>query len=305
MDHSHYDLSSCAGYGYGQNQYKGKDHLYEIHAAHTTSDITIKVSKMSADLDLLLFRSCGDHYGQSGLDGCIDYSIASGHHSEEITIHNASGTYYLAVDSEDPWRTSGYEIAMTCHQSSSYSCDDAVWLTCGASKWSDAPSVNHLSGEDYQMNTCGGPYDDYIGYDHMYKVDLGTEEQHLEIDLTNLTADLDLMVFSACSPNYSQARMGGCAGYSHKTGNKSEHISMEHASGIYYIVVDAKSAWYQSEYKIKVHCTPYDDPSGGGNDDPPVGDDDPPIIDNPTTLSCGARYYGTTVGGTSSFDNDD
>lgn len=306
LDNRHYNYSGCWSYNYG---FTGNDHLYTISAGTYAKDITIKLSNLSADLDMLLYRSCGNHYGQYGLTECLDYSIRSGHSSEEIVIHGATGTYYLAIDANDPWDRSGYEISMTCHEQNNFTCHDAIPIACGESKWAAAPTVNHLSGNDYLFSDCLGYGNDYVGYDHVYKIDLGYHEQHLKVELSNLTSDLDLMIFKSCSPSYSNARLGNCQGFSSKSGYASEKVELEHASGVYYIVVDSKSPWDLSGYKIKVHCTEYP-PSGGddepGDDEPgddEPGDDQPPV--NPVTLTCGAVFHGTTVDGTSNFDNDD
>ncbi len=295
LDYRHYEYNNCLPYN---NGYTGYDHLYVIDAGYDKKDVHVKISQMTANLDLLLYRHCNSGYGNQVLTECLGYSTKSGYQSEEIIIKNARGKYYLVVDAYDPWHRSGYKIKVECHKQSSITCYDAEEINCGDSKWVTASRTNHLSGSDYDFDNCGyvSSYD-YTGYDHLYKIDLGYHEQHLVVELTNLTDNIDLLVFESCGTNYQEARLGSCAGVSQKTGRNSEKVEIHHASGTYYIAVDARSTHYASDYKIKVHCTSYTPPDPP---DPPHPDPDPSIV-----LQCGESYSGTTVGEDSDFDNSD
>ncbi len=318
LDDRHYNYSSCTGYNYG---FTGNDHLYRIDAGYGSQNITIEVSNLSADLDMMLFQSCDTHYGEYGLSQCVGKSLNYGRADESITIWDASGTYYLAIDAVDPWDKSGYEITVTCHdQPSSYNCDDAIWISCDEEKWSQAPTTNNMSSTAYNMSACGDWSDDYFGYDHLYEFSTGYGDHKVSIDLSGLSADMDLLVFSACSSNYAEAKLSGCVGYSNNSGNSPEHVEIEHASGTYYIAVDASTIWDRSQYKLKVHCDSYDTTDNGDSnydhddtDDSSDGDgsDHSDDVDNgltaePTTaLACGDSYSGTTVGRVSNFNNAD
>ncbi len=314
LDNRNYNFDQCLGYGsYG---YSGYDHLYRIEAGNTPKDLTIKVSNLSADLDLLLFESCGSNYGTYALDHCAGSSTNPGRASETITIWGATGTYYLSVDANDPWDRSGYEISMSCYTPQvGFNCDDAIWMSCNEEKWAYAPTKNNLSGADYNFSACSGLSGSYNGFDHLYEINIGHQEKHVSIELSNLSADLDLLVFSACSANYSSARLAGCMTYSASSGSSSEHVELHDASGTYYIVVESKSEWNSSLYKLKVHCTEYGGPpitNDDHNSDGPAEEDivheeehvEPPV--NPTTaLACGETFVGTTIGASSDYDNDD
>lgn len=322
LDDRHYNYSSCTGYKYG---FTGSDHLYKIDAGYGSQNITIELSNLSADLDMLLFQSCDTYGGAYGLNQCVATSLNHGRTKETITIWDASGTYYLAVDAVDPWDKSGYEISVSCHDRPvSYSCNEAKWIACNEEKWSEAPTKNNISASGYNMSGCGDGHDDYNGYDHLYEFTTGYGDHKVSISLSGLTADMDLLIFSACGSNYADARLAGCVGYSNNTGYDSEHVVLEHASGTYYISVDARTVWDRSQYKLKVQCDPYDAPEDdyGDTDDTPHtgdtdGDDDQDDNDSdsdtgddsaqdPTTaLTCGDSYSGTTVGRSSSFSNED
>ena len=249
-----YSTYGCPSNYYG---YTGKDHLYEIHADGYGQDLTITLSNISADLDLLLFRNCEDHYGNSELTECIDISATPGYSSETITIYNASGTYYLAVDSNDPWYTSGYEISVDCHYPQPDPCHDATWLYCNDWRWVEAPYYNHYNSNNYDVSYCYGGSDipDYNGFDHLYVVDAGYGGKDLKIILSNLSADMDLLVYQECSNGYGYNELSHCVGYSVKGGYHSEEVHIYNASGYYYIAVEAYDPWRASGYEIEVICT--------------------------------------------------
>ena len=118
---------------------------------------------------------------------------------------------------------------------------------------------------------------------------------------------MDLFLFNICNVNYGEERLGGCLGSSVRHGTDSEHVELYDVSGEIYVVVDSKTPHKASGYKIKVHCGYDDDPIDDPDDDPDDPDDDPD--DDPVTgdlsLECGQSIHSTTIGGTSTFDNED
>ena len=321
LDDRHYNYSSCTGFKYG---FTGSDHLYKIDAGYGSQNITIELSNLSADLDMMLFQSCDTYNSAYGLSQCVATSLNQGRTKESITIWDASGTYYLAVDAVDPWDKSGYEISVSCHdRPASYTCDDAKWIACNEERWSEAPTKNNISTSGYNMSACGNWSNDYLGYDHLYEFTTGYGDNRVSISLSGLTADMDLLVFSACGSNYATARLAGCVGYSTNTGSDSEHVVLEHASGTYYIAVDGRTIWDRSQYKLKVDCHAYDtsdgdhvddsttddaasdDSDGDGAEDESDDNADGSTEDPTTALTCGDSYSGTTIGRSSDFNNED
>lgn len=262
------------------------------------------MTNLSADLDLLLFSSCSSHQGIQKLENCIDYSIKGGAADERIIIEYPGEVYYLVVDAADPWDVSGYEISVSCYEAPSYTCDDALWLSCNDSKWMDASNVNHLSGEDYIFGNCGVS-DPYNGNDHVFELSVGSHPQNVTIEISQLSKDLDLLVFSSCSPNYDKARLGNCLGTSTQPGAASEMVHLEDVSGTIYIAVDTRDPWAKSSYKIKVTCEDEHEEEEEEEEEDPLEEEEEDPIEVETELSCGVTIYGTTIEGESNFNGDD
>ncbi len=257
---SDYDFSGCGGYSY---TYNGKDHLYKISVGNRTKDIEIILNGLSADMDMFLFSSCESHYGQSVLGSCVAIANKSGSSAEKIVLNNASGDYYLAIDSYSASVSSDYDIELKCSDPTpTYGCSYAIDLSCGSSKWMSAPSYNHYEGSDYDMSDCGGSsWGGYKGKDQLFKINVGSSPRDLKIKLSGLSADMDMFLFRSCENHYGNQTLENCVGYSIKSGNKSELIEVSNASGIYYLSVDGYSSYATSGYEIEVECDTYTPPS--------------------------------------------
>ncbi len=247
-----YDFSNC----FNQNTtYGGKDHLYKIELGNHPQDIQIKMSGLTSDMDMFLFKSCQGSYGSDKLKNCEAYSHKSGTSSETITMTGVTGTYYLSIDGYNAWANSGYELSMHCYSAQpEYDCHDATPLTCGTSKWVNKPTSNNLSGYDYDFNGCFSSHLNYKGMDHLYKVDAGSYPTELSIKLKGLSKDMDLFVFKGCNSSYGGINLNSCVDHSFKSGTQDEEVIMHNAIGTYYIAVDAYNIWDVSSYEIEVDC---------------------------------------------------
>ena len=310
-DHRSYDYDDCH---YGNSHYSGKDHIFIVDAGYTGRDLKVTVSNLSADMDVMVFRSCGYHYGKV-LRGCVGYSNNPGYNDEEVIIHGAQGKYYVVVDADNDWYNSGFKIKVDCLYESGTTCDRIESIYCGDDIWESAPTSNHYSGNDYLWGGCNTDGDNYEGKERVYKLEIPYDEtKDIKIELTNLTDNMDLFVFTTCSENYQDPRLGGCEGASTKYGTSSEKVEIFNASGDYFIVVDSKNWSYASGYKLKVHCMNDDDPGDDPGDDPsddPTDDpgddpsDDPVDEGEPMELICGTTIYSSTVDASNDFDQDD
>ena len=330
IDDASYDYRQCLGntkYGY-----TGNDHVYQIDAGFGGKDLHIDVKGLLGDMDVLVFKDCYEGYGRHGLGSCVGYSISNGRSDEKVIVNDAQGVYYVVVDAKDAWERSSYEIEYTCYEPyQTSSCDDAHWITCGDEIWANAPTHNTMTTDHYNTSACSGVSDIYIGNDHLYEFYVG-HRRDVTIELSGLYDDLDLLVFSACSDKTHELQLAGCVGYSGNGGSASEKVEIDDASGTYYIAVDSRKSYHRSTYKLKVDCrtsTPvYDDRDDDEDDetededpvdDDPVTDDDSDeddeddetadgdeMDDDPmSSLICGGTIFGTTVDGTSSYDNED
>lgn len=253
INSSNYDLSSCF---YNSQSYTGRDHLYRIDVGHGKSqDLEIELSNLHGDLDLLVFRSCGDLYGDLRLDHCAGYSVSSGSQSEKVVIKEARGIYYIVVDGKDPWKSSSYAIRTTCIERQIDLCLYASSISCGESRWVAAPHVNQVEERHYDYSSCTSFKNyGYTGYDHIYEVDAGLFAKDLIVKIEGLFANLDVFVFKECQTTYGNYSFRNCKGYGIDRGYEDEEVLIKDAVGRYYIVIDAPTTSSRSSYKISVDC---------------------------------------------------
>ena len=101
------------------NPYSGNDRLFKINVPAGRT-LEIKMTGLSADLDMFLFDACDNVVilnapaGQNGLKTCVARSFEPGNVDEKIVIENASGEYYLAVDAPTPDRKSDFTLSISC-----------------------------------------------------------------------------------------------------------------------------------------------------------------------------------------------
>ncbi|NJL76011.1 MAG: hypothetical protein HC892_14315 [Saprospiraceae bacterium] len=101
------------------NPYTGNDRLFRINVP-AGKTLEIKMTGLSADLDMFLFDACDNVVilnapaGQDGLKTCVARSFEPGNVDEKIVIENASGEYYLAVDAPTPDRKSDFTLTISC-----------------------------------------------------------------------------------------------------------------------------------------------------------------------------------------------
>lgn len=296
---SEYDFSSCFQNAY---DYEGRDHLYKIDVGSVRRDVKITVTELWADLDMFLFRACDDRSGGDILNSCLAYSINSGNRSEQIVLNGATGTYYLSIDGFSPGISSGYEISVDCEvYQAPYGCSEAINLTCGASYWIEPSSSNELDAWDYDLSDCTNSAYNYLGRDHLYALHVGNDEVDLTIDLTGLTADLDMFLFESCYNRTTGARLANCVDFSRTSGNGAEQIFIPDAKGTYYLSVDAMSTMSSSGYEIEVHCVNRNVPNRNCDAAVPIGCGDTVIGSNslrdPTSSDVMNTHFGCNTNG--------
>lgn len=256
LSNSNYDLSGC--YGNPYNNYDGKDHIYEVHTGNGhNQSLKIDVSGFSHDMNIYLFKSCSGYNGVTRLSQCAGSSARSGLSSESIIVENAKGTYYLVVESDDAWYSSGYEIDVTCETQHNPICHYATPIHCNGNYWFPAATTNSLDINNYGDNSCLPYGATYTGNDYLFVIHPEENTHELVIDMSHLGEDLDMMLFQKCTSYGGQDRLEHCVSKSANSGLSDEQIVVSNPSGPYYLVVDADDPWYGSGFELKVHCKKY------------------------------------------------
>lgn len=96
--------------------YNGEDLVYRLNVPNGTDDLRIRLSNLTANLDLFL-------YDCSGANSCISKSSRSGTSAEEIVLNNPSGTYYIIIDAANASTYSNFILTTEC-------CSDQVFSRC-------------------------------------------------------------------------------------------------------------------------------------------------------------------------------
>jgi len=308
-----YDYSNCTSFK--NKGYTGYDHIYKVNAGYIAKDLVVKLEGLFANLDVMVYKECNTLYGTYAFSNCAGYGFTGGYADEEVVIKDAIGLYYIVVDAPSTIERSGYKISLDCRDPIlSFGCSDAKYISCGSSIWSEAPTHNNMTADHYATSSCRSSRDLYNGYDHLYELDMGVTPKNISIEMSGLSADLDLHLFRVCGERYDQILLQSCKGHSDRDGNSSETIFLETAVGTYYITVDAARDWYRSPYKLDVVCEEATNPTLDEDDhdededgevvdvdDDEVGEEDHAI----EALICGGTVSGTTIDGTSSYSQEE
>lgn len=261
------DYGSCVnGWSASSYPYTGKDVVYKVYVAEK-SDLEINMTNLSKNLDMFLYQSCNSYGGYSG---CLAVSRKDGNWSEQIKLEDvAAGYYFLVVDGRDAYQWSNFKLSVNCTSHSSANCHDAQRLYCGKTY-----SLNNGSGgHNFKHSDYGSCNDDlssysypYTGKDVLYKIHV-EHGQDLSIQMSELTANLDMFLFKSCSSGgygYSDG-LSHCLARSIKDGNWSEYIKVSNLDeGDYYLVIDGRQSNAWGHFKLKIDC---DDPCDTTEDD--------------------------------------
>ena len=127
-------------------------------------------------------------------------------------------------------------------------CDYVKEVSCGDWIWGDTRNdragVNHFESADY--NCYDGPYG-YYGNDVIYKIKVAPYTK-LTVKISDLQVNQDLFIMEKCG------YQNKCIAMSNKGGTSSESITLENASGTYYIVVDGCKKDENGKFKLQVTC---------------------------------------------------
>ncbi len=224
--------------------YKGNDVIYEIFATGGTLEIQVKL--LGADLDVFVMQGCSRPV-------CVAKSTNAGRQDEYITIPNARGTYYIVVDGKEASEFSSFDLFINCIPDASSSCverpcDNAERIRCDDVIHSTTKNRSNRFTKACNYDHCyTGPFA-YNGKDRVYRLDVPTGKESLEITLSKLHANLDLFIFKdICEP-------GKCVARSINGNLADEKIVINNPHGTYYIIVDGINEYYESDFQLKVEC---------------------------------------------------
>jgi len=222
-----------------QGNYFGSELIYQFTAA--AGPVDIQLTGSSADLDLFLFTDCNDLFNS------IVEAGATINDNESINTTVTAGTYYILVDG---WQgaQSNFNLALTC--SGGGTCASPIVLNCGDNVMEDTnDGQNNI--EDYGLGFL------LTGPELIYEFQANTGE--LTASLTNLNADLDLILLSDCNDPTSVLASSTTGG------NVDETISgTVNNAGTFYLVVDGFNG-AASSFTLSLTC------NGGGGSDCPIG----------------------------------
>lgn len=194
-------------------------------------NFTAILSNMNEDLDIALLRSCN-------VNDCVTIE------NDTINTNLAAGTYYLVVDGYEGAQ-SAYTLTIGNCQGGGLDCNNAATVNCGQSY--NGTTIGQASNIN---QWCTSP-NSYTGPEVIYKLNWGGGA--FQVSLTNLAADLDLILLGACD-------VANCPGASAEEGTVDENIDIANlVAGTYYIVIDGWEG-AQSAYMLTIGACP-----GGGN----------------------------------------
>ena len=201
------------------------DKIYNLNKT-TTGDlqITLEITTPGLDLDLFLYQ--GD---------CNNYQAIAGSWSnnqvtsiETIIVDDAPlGNYYIVVDGQYPASVGDFRLDISCGY---LDCSNAIDLECG-----HPHNYTNAYGEDnISVYSCDGANAYNNSGPEIVHTVTTTATGQLDITLSNLNANLNMYLLSACDNNE-------CIDNSTNAGTWNEQISAYVPAGTYYIVVDGLS----------------------------------------------------------------
>lgn len=215
----------------------GPDRVYTFQKT-TAGDLQIGLEIMTAGLNMDIFLLTGDCNNYT----CIAASTTSNSqtNNEGIVVEDApNGTYYIVVDQRSPGVGGNYRLELSCGY---LDCSQSVPLSCGV------PYVGSNAGgtDDVSTYTFGNQLNVENNGPEIVHTFTTTEAGRVQIDLSGLSANLELFLLSECD------RGSGLA-YSQNPGTNSEQIIRTLPAGTYYVVVDGYNGAVSS-YNLTVDC---------------------------------------------------
>lgn len=216
----------------------GPDRVY-VFEKTSAGDLQVGLEIMTPGLNMDLFLLTGD-CGNYTVVGSSTYSN-NATNNEGIVLEDApNGTYYIIVDQGAAGVGGNYRLELSCGY---LDCSQRVPLSCGT----PYNGTNLGGADDVSTYTCGPQLNVENNGPEIVHTFTTTESGIVTIDLTNLSANLELFLLSECSRR-------SCLQYSQNSGTSSEQIIRNLPAGTYYVVVDGYNGAI-SNYNLTVDCS--------------------------------------------------
>ncbi|KAA3629885.1 MAG: hypothetical protein DWQ02_18495, partial [Bacteroidetes bacterium] len=225
--------------GCSNSSFQGPEKVYMLTKT-TAGDLQIGLEIMTPGLDLDLFL-LADNCSQLT---CLESSTTSNSYTnnEGILLENAPlGTYYIVVDGQYASSEGDYRIEVNCGY---LYCGDAQPLECGV----PFQGNNIYGNDDVSLYGCDGNVMNVENNGpEMVHYFTTIEAGQVTIDMTGLTANLELFLLRSCD-------RGDCIDYSQNSGTNDESITAWLEAGTYYVVVDGYNGGV-GDYTLNVDCS--------------------------------------------------
>jgi len=248
---------NCANSTY--DNYGGKEKIYVFELDYTT-DVDIRLSEITGEgvnFDMFLFR------GSCSAGNCWSASTNPGKSSENITAELPPGTYYIIVDT---WagEIGTFSIELNCSVNRpQVDCSRAITIECGEQYQSTTRGKN--SSFDELFYSCAQSSYSYSGADQLFKVYKNSYSDRLQVHLYTSNPDVNIFLMSGCEtaprdphgndPNDFNASLS-CVmtGQNFENGKFIDEGSFGLPSGWYYIIVDGRFGYTESDFLITATC---------------------------------------------------
>lgn len=217
---------------------QGPDRVY-VFEKTSAGDLQVGLEIMTPGLNMDLFLLTGD-CGNYTVVGSSTYSNNQTN-NEGIVLEDApNGTYYIVVDQSSAGVGGNYRLELSCGY---LDCSQRVPLSCGVAY----NGTNAGGADDVSTYTCGPQLNVENNGPEIVHSFTTTEAGLVTIDLTGLSANLELFLLSECSRR-------SCLQYSQNSGTTAERITRFLPAGTYYVVVDGYNGAI-SNYRLTVDCS--------------------------------------------------
>lgn len=207
------------GYLCSRGDYSGREQVY-VMSFPTPGDVRLLLDVASGDPDMVVLAGCDPN-------ACLS---APG---DAATLTSVSGTVYVVIDSA-PGQEGAYRLRVDCLPLPiDVDCANAPPIACEEAVTGDTT----LGAARQDAYLCSPA--DYGGAEQVYRLDLAAPTR-VEINLTELGGDPDLVLLAGCDPGACQVMDSGS-------------LVLDDVSGTYYLVVDSAPG-SEGRYELTVNC---------------------------------------------------
>lgn len=257
----------------GQSSFDGSDEIIRLDLGSPARTYEIKLTGLTADLDLFLFDRC-----TSGeLRECVGNSLNSSNTSESIIVPNASGIYYLIIDSYQAGISSDYKLEIIGCSPTQNPCTGAKPITCNERLCCEttAGKTNNFTTSNSNYNACRDGISDqtYNAPDNVYSFRKENSSDIVTIELDHSTnINLSLFILDECNASSGGTLTGttelksgnnvACIGSGINTPDDRDpdgEIWTDNGSlpvGTYYIIIDGINSLSFGPFSLEVRCEP-------------------------------------------------